>query len=292
MGLLNLLSFVWRHPLNARGRMAAILRVLQWQLLSRFKSGPISLPFVEGTRLYALRGMTGATGNWYCGLHEVEEMGFVLHLLRPGDHFVDVGANIGSYAVLAAGGVGARVTSIEPIPETFIHLERNIANNGLEDRVRACRMGLSSGASTLRFTSGLDTVNHVLTEHEAGPFIEVPVVKLDDLLGDDAPTLIKIDVEGHERSVLLGAVRTLSDPRLLAVIMETNGSGLRYGVSDDELLKIMKEHGFRPFGYDPFERRIIAFDPSHGNTVFIRDEATVRARVDSAKRYRLINGTI
>lgn len=48
--------------------------------------------------------MTGATGNWYCGLQEYEDMSFVLHALRPGDLFVDVGANIGSYSILAAGG--------------------------------------------------------------------------------------------------------------------------------------------------------------------------------------------
>jgi cyclopropane fatty-acyl-phospholipid synthase-like methyltransferase len=57
--------------------------------------------------------------------------GFVLHLLRPADHFLDVGANVGSYTVMAAGSVGAFVTCVEPIPSTFAHFERNIALNGL-----------------------------------------------------------------------------------------------------------------------------------------------------------------
>ncbi|TMC68336.1 MAG: FkbM family methyltransferase, partial [Chloroflexi bacterium] len=93
--------------------------MVRWQFVSRLIAGPIALPFVEGTSLFAMRGMTGATGNWYCGLHEVREMAFVLHLLRAKDHFLDVGANVGSYTVLAGGAVGARVTAVEPIPETF-----------------------------------------------------------------------------------------------------------------------------------------------------------------------------
>jgi len=99
----SLLKFVWHHPLNASGQLAALWRVLRWQLTARLMPGLIELPFVQGTSLFAMRGMTGATGNWYCGLHEVHEMAFVLHLLRPGDHFLDVGANVGSLPCWPAG---------------------------------------------------------------------------------------------------------------------------------------------------------------------------------------------
>ena len=112
---IQLFRFAWNHPLNQGERRTAINRVIRWQLASRMMPGPIALPFVIGTQLFATRGMTGATGNWYCGLHEYEDMSFVLNALRPGDLFVDVGANIGSYSILAGGG-GARVIAIEPIP--------------------------------------------------------------------------------------------------------------------------------------------------------------------------------
>lgn len=104
--LFRSVRFVWNHPLNRSARFAALGRVIRWQIASRLVPGPIALPFVKDTYLFATRGMTGATGNWYCGLHEYEDMSFVLHTLKPGDLFVDVGANIGSYSVLAAGGGG------------------------------------------------------------------------------------------------------------------------------------------------------------------------------------------
>jgi len=235
--------------------------------------------------------MTGATGNWYCGLHEVNDMAFVLHLLRESDHFLDVGANIGSYTILASEA-GARVTAVEPIPSTFAHLERNITLNGFTNRVRTCQMGLSDQTSTLRFTSDLGSVNHVLVEGEDGPSIEVPVSRLDELVGEDIPVLIKIDVEGHERAVLRGAARTLANSPLLAVIMETDSSGARYGVRDEELIKIMRGHGFEPYGYDPFVRRLINAEKSYGNTLFVRDRVVIEARVASARRFKLINGDI
>jgi hypothetical protein len=111
MQLLRLLAFVWFHPLNARGRLRAMGRVLRWQVSSRLLAGSIALPFVESSQLFARRGMAGATGNWYCGLHEVEEMGFVLHFLREEDMFLDVGANVGSYTKGAMkGGMRTRST--------------------------------------------------------------------------------------------------------------------------------------------------------------------------------------
>lgn len=292
MGLLQLVTFVWNHPLNAGNRIAALGRVVRWQLASRLMAGPIGLPFVEGTALFATRGMTGATGNWYCGLHELQDMSFVLHILRADDHFLDVGANVGSYTVLAGGAVRARVTAIEPIADTFEHLERNLALNDLTGLVRAHQCGLSDTSGTLHFSKDLDCVNHVLTNGENLPSVEVPVHTLDELVGSDVPVLIKIDVEGHERSVLLGASHVLADPRLLAVVMEINGSGARYGVRDAELVSLMQAVGFSAYGYDPFERRLIDVFNSGGNTVFVRDRATVEARLSSSKRYQLINGTI
>lgn len=290
--LLDLIRFVWRHPLNARGRVGALGRVIRWQLGSRMVPGPIALPFVEGTNLFVTRGMTGATGNWYCGLHEHGEMGFLLHVLREMDLFVDVGANIGSYTVLASGAVGARSIAIEPVPSTFASLRRNIVLNGIDTRVHCWQGGMADRQGVLRFTSGFDTVNHVVTEGEATESVEVPVSTLDDLLGGDAPAVIKIDVEGYERSVLRGGRKTLADSKVLAVIMETNGSGARYGASDDELVDEMRRAGFAMYAYDPIRRRLAESGKGGGNTIFIRDIAEVQERIRSALRFRLVNGSI
>jgi FkbM family methyltransferase len=287
----NLFNYVWNHPLNAGSKLAGLLRIVRWQIASRLIQGPIALPFVEDTYLFAKCGMTGATGNWYCGLDEWREMSFVLHLLRSEDHFIDVGANIGSYTILAGGAVGARVTAVEPIPETIDALEKNVRLNNLVDHVRICQVGLSDRESVLRFSIELDSLNHVLTKEENLQCIDVPVVRMDKLLGDDIPLLMKIDVEGHELAVLLGAENIMGNQHLLAVIMETNSSGERYGITDSALIDIMKQYGFYETGYDPFTRSL-THPVCHENTIFIRDRTEVQRRLKSSRRYNLVNGSI
>jgi hypothetical protein len=78
----------------------------------------------------------------------------------------------------------------------------------------------------------------------------------------------------------------------MAVVMETNGSGRRYGIQDQELFALMEGHGFRAFSYDPFARTLVDLSRGSGNSIFIRDRAAVEARVRDARSYRLINGTI
>lgn len=268
-------------------------RFARWQLASRLMPNAIEFPFVETTSLFATRGTTGATGNWYCGLHEFNEMAFLLHALRPTDHFCDVGANIGSYSVLSAGVVGAQTTAIEPLPSTFENLKRNLKLNGLNKRVHSWQGGLSNQSNTLMFTNDLDTANHVLANDENRTCTEVPVTTMDKLLWESPPAIIKIDVEGHELSVLKGAPRTLSNPHLLAVIMETNGSGKRYGLSDEGLYEVMSRYGFDSFTYCPFTRQIIKNEShSEGNTIFIRDTEVINERIKSAPRFKLVNGII
>ena len=124
------------------------------------------------------------------------------------------------------------------------------------------------------------------------PVSQSPLTTLDELVGDDIPMLIKIDVEGHELAVLRGAERTLSSRRLQAVVMEINGSGERYGVSDQNLVDHMRAHGFTDYAYDSMQRRLVDASFSEGNTIFIRDPRLVADTVRAAKQYRLSNGTI
>ncbi len=292
MNLFSLLKFIVNHPLNRADRIHALGRFARWQIASRLMNVTMAFPFVEQTRLFAKRGMTGATGNWYCGLHEPQDMAFVLHALRPDALFMDIGANIGSYSVLAAGGAGAKVIAVEPIPSTFENLQANVILNGLGSRIEVHCMGISEQPGMLRFTKDQDTVNHVLALGEISPYLDVPVTTVDNLCNGRVPTIIKIDVEGHEKSVLLGAAQTLGSPDILAVVMETNGSGSRYGVEDSELVSLMSGFGFSGLGYDPFSRTLLDRPSTGGNTIFLRDRATVQALLKSAKRYLLVNGDI
>lgn len=209
------------HPMAKRQPVRTIGRILRWQLFGpRYQ--PIPVEFGQSSKLLVKKGMAGATGNVYYGLHEFDEMIFLLKVLRQSDLFVDIGANIGSYSVLIANEVGCRVKSFEPNPTTFRALVENIKLNDLFSVCETHQKGVGADSGNIGFTDGLDTVNHV--EFKAGA-IEVPIVALDDLDWTfDGSIYMKIDVEGFESFVIDGGEKLFSSGKVALMMMELNGS--------------------------------------------------------------------
>jgi FkbM family methyltransferase len=293
MSLQTTLKFIVGHPLNKHRKIDAILRFLRWQIAGRLVAGDFAFDWVNGTRLFAKLGETGVTGNIYCGLHDFWEMAYVLHMANSADLFVDVGANAGSYTVLACAAKGAKGLCFEPVPSTYQRLLNNIRLNDISSRVCAFNFGLSDREGELLFTTGENCTNHVIATGEwSREMIRVRVSTLDAVLQGRCPTIIKIDVEGFESSVIKGAEATLSNPVLHSVVMELNGGGKRYGFSEDRIHDTMCEHGFSACEYEPFSRRLSPLDGKHlgpGNTLFVRNGAAVRALIAQAPTF-VVNG--
>ena len=101
--------------------------------------------------------------------------------------------------------------------------------------------------------------------------------------------MLKIDVEGYENPIVAGGMRTLANPRLQAVIMETNCSGRRYGWDDAVLVDQMLELGFDTYTYDPLTRILGPAPPKGSNAMFVRGMEKFQERVMEAPRFRLVN---
>lgn len=289
LGPFNTVRFLLQHPLTCEQPFTSIARYARWQLASRIALGPVAVDFVNDARLLVRPGMTGATGNVYAGLHEYEDMAFVLHALQPGDWFADIGANIGSYTVLAAKAVGARVIAFEPVATTFRDLQDNIALNSIGARVDARQECVGSSAGCVAMTTDQDSVNHVVVAGERAASAMVPVVRLDDALEGRVPFMIKLDVEGYELEALRGAPATLASAGLQCLIMEIGTAGERYAREDVELLSIMATHGFSRLAYAPRERQLREPARATGaNAIFVRDRALVQRRLDGALRFRVL----
>ena len=288
MSFLKTLQFINNHQLAKKHRLRAVTRFLQWQISQKLNPHPVAYPFIGNTKLWVQKGMTGATGNIYTGLHDFEDMSFLLHFLRPEDLFIDIGANIGSYTILAAGVSGANCISIEPVTQTFDVLYKNILINNLTDSVTALNIGVGAKKGILSFTKNLDTVNHVILEshkEQEGELIQVLCECLDILLADkQKPSLLKIDVEGFEQEVINGAQSVLNDGALKAIIIELNGSGGRYGYDEKIIHQQLLSFGFYSYKYAPFTRELKRVDGfGNLNTIYLKDVNFVKERLKTAK---------
>jgi FkbM family methyltransferase len=291
MQLLRIINSIVEHPFNKGNKIKALKDFFKWQLNTRLNPYPVVYTLTGKSKIIARKGLTGVTGNIYCGLLEFADMGFLLHFLRDTDLFVDVGANVGVYTVLSVAEVGATTISIEPIPQTFDLLAQNVLINDAKKKVEIFNVGLGKEFGKLIFSKNFDTVNHVVAEGEnVGDTIEVEIKTLDSICSNRIPSLIKIDVEGFETEVLAGASSVLQHTDLKAIIIELNGSGYRYGFDENLIHKKLLDLNFKPFTYDPYTRTLIAMESfSKYNTIYIRDYEYVRDRVILAPKVKVKN---
>ncbi|CDR08865.1 FkbM family methyltransferase [Streptomyces iranensis] len=177
--------------------------------------------------------------------------------LKPGDVFVDVGANIGYYSVLASRlvGRGGTVVAIEASP-TFHQLLRRHARRNDRTNIRALNAAVSDRDELLTFilasSRNMGANSVVPYDGPAESTFEIAAQPLPDLLTDDEITnarVIKIDVEGAEGSVIRGLVPLLDklrpDAELTVEVTPQRMSDL--GDSVEDLLATLKGHGFHVY---------------------------------------------
>lgn len=173
-----------------------------------------------------------------------EALSFFRDYLKPGDHVIDVGANIGDTVLAAAVQVGpsGHVIGIEPHPRTFKFLQQNVALNGACN-VELINVSAGSAPGTARFSDDRrDDMNRV-----DGGRLQVPMKRLDDLVPHSEPVaLLKVDVEGYEKFVFEGAPDVLK--RTCCVHFEVSALHFAgFGYTTRDLLTLLRDAGFSLF---------------------------------------------
>ena len=294
VGLLDLprqVQELLAHPLSRRRRFKVIQQWAFWHIGSRLVSGPVLVPFVNGTRLLAGRGLTNVNWNYYTGLAEPAEMTFLAHYLRREDVLFDVGANAGVVTILAAAASGCRCISFEPFPDSVEALRLHVRLNGFDDLVTLVPIAVGDATGTCCLSVDAGPMNHVVSSTTAGSdrHINVAVTTLDQEVSKFGfPNVLKIDVEGYESAVLAGASRALQSPRLRAIVVEINQHAARYGHRIDDIFDQISVAGFIWVTYNIHSRELIRRNgPATGGThIFVRDFAEAAERTIAAPPLR------
>jgi FkbM family methyltransferase len=183
--------------------------------------------------------------------------------LKPGNLFVDVGANIGVYSIWA-GELGASVIAIEPAEDTFVLLRENVLLNGYAVEMIQAAAGASRGRA--KFTSGHDCVNHLDPHGNA----EVNLITIDEVLGDRLAGGMKIDTEGFEIEVLRGCEVALASGRIGLLQIEWNNScESAVGTDRAPVADLLARFGYRMYRPTPDGTLVdVGPRPHYGPDVF------------------------
>ena len=193
---------------------------------------------------------------YFFGVWEPDLTSWITRKLAPGDTFIDVGANIGYYSLLASTLVGdaGRVVAIEASPETFCALQSNLARNFVKN-VRAANVAASDHKKLMKlfrghiYNIGLTTV---VEEQGFELECEVDAAPLSTILHPEemrTTRLVKVDVEGAELSVVNGMLPLLSSGRAdLEIIVEIHPEHLaQQGKRPEDFLTIFSAAGFHAY---------------------------------------------
>jgi FkbM family methyltransferase len=208
---------------------------------------------------------------FFQGYFEWAETNFVRNSLRPGQTFVDVGANIGWHTLMAASRVGSsgRVVAIEPAASTFLELQSNVQLNRFRN-VTMHQLGLSDREGSVEiFRNNEDDSggNTMFRSADHVPLETVQARRGDDVLseaGVEVIDLLKVDVEGAEMLVLRGLERFFSEGRIKSMMLEINAPQLRSaGASPQDLLDFVHANGFSVADIRSPEKLLITLPAEH-----------------------------
>lgn len=194
--------------------------------------------------------------------NEVQLFEFLRAHVRPGQTVLDIGAFLGTYAIVEARWVGetGRVLAFEPSPSSFALLQHHLKINGLEPprvEARCAAVGARRECRVLLLDETEPYRNTIAPDVGTSVGIAVDMLTVDDICArlDRPPDWIRMDVQGFEFDVLRGAEQLLKDGRVRIVAEMHPGQWPEYGVDPREAFDVFASLGVRPQRLDVRCRR-------------------------------------
>lgn len=218
--------------------------------------------------------------------YEPDVRTFIESYLRPGQTFIDCGANVGYFSVLAGRLVGqaGRVLAVEANPTTFRLLSDNLRLNSLPEGIH-CALTNEPGDVTLHMSrTGGDVYSSLRPEGiNRGQDVEsfvVPGRTLDDVLLErkvDQADMVKIDIEGAELDVLRSAPRLMEKHRPLIICEYGTNTWPSFGASSEQLLTLLKSRRYAVGVFDAAAKRVVPpeadlWESGYANLILVPEE--------------------
>jgi FkbM family methyltransferase len=203
-----IISLAWRSRLK-RGAFRPMLS----RLVNLLRAGPVDVQYQGASFRFYHQASATERGALFNPDYNLEELDFLRTHTPAGGVFVDVGANVGTYAMVLARRVGAggKVVAIEPHPITHARLAFNLTASGFAQvTLVAAAAGPADGELMIETDGDNLGASHIVSGEVSNKAIRVPSLRLQRILGEAGVShvdALKIDVEGFEDRVLTGFFR-------------------------------------------------------------------------------------
>ena len=262
MNYLASLNGVLNHPLNINNKARTLLRIFLWKINQFSIKKPLIVEMEKGVKCICYPDSSFGSLIVYTRIPDYEEVQFIMKILRDRDTFVDVGAGIGDYSLIAAGKIKkGKVYAFEPVDSSLKNFRENIRINEFQDRIKVFENVVSEKTGNERFVC--ETVSEVSSIGRKGLGKLKKAISLDNFAKVEKIkriNFLKIDVEGAEMKILRGAKGLLMAKKVDYILFEINKKSKNYGYRPDDLIRLLSGYGYNLFRFDNGLKSITQID--------------------------------
>ena len=268
----NSLKVILGNPHINRG--AGVVRHLHWQYLKAFDRFPFEQE-ISHSRIVAAHKQCGVSALIYSQrLYNYNNMRLLQMLLKGGGDFLDIGANIGSFTLIASEQERARVYAFEPHPETFRLLQCNVELNR-RNNINLFNVALGQREGQAFLTDEPGSAGNHIASHEGERTVAVPCNRADTICAQYGicPQYVKIDVEGFEYDVLAGFGALLEAVDLLMI--EMNGLSDQRSHGQEDIQALLRSNCITGPWHCDFDGRTLRHNDKSGieDSLYLSDRA-------------------
>lgn len=230
----------------------------RWWKYLRMKQ-PVVMNWIEGLKLRVYPGNEVFRALFVRGVYDPNLIVTVNTLLHKGGTFIDVGANMGYFSLLASKVVGedGRILAIEPSSRDFTRLVDNVNINRLEN-ITPCRIAISDKKGMTKLSVACEERSSLNTLGTSFGFKGIEKVAVEDVNTDTIDAIVekegiksvdvlKIDIEGSEMVALRGAKNTIEKFRPVILLGTNEGALSACGVEIKDLKALLKELRYKSY---------------------------------------------
>ncbi|MEO6231207.1 MAG: FkbM family methyltransferase [Ferruginibacter sp.] len=249
--MLKSFTTLYQSPYNRKRPFFALYRFIEWKLIRLFHIKNYRKKIWDNRHIYINYDSYHSMWLMYNWVVDWEEFNLIKSIGKQGGIAMDIGANMGYYSIWMSGYYDM-VHSFEPNNENHQRLTANISTNDIRNIIPN-KSGIGSYTGNAYFTKNKDAENHLVVTDNGEEKEMITLDTVDNYCKANNVNHIdylKIDVEGFEYDVLLGAEKMLREKKINILQLEINRSLKFSGKTPDALEKLLEEHGYSLASFD------------------------------------------